>query len=465
MSKMYLSSKMLMFNLVAKGLILLVFLLAGPFFFNYFALKNTDVKLTEKRNQVLEIIEQDGIGSFFLEEDYLDGFGSYNILKEEYILMERLLEPYFLDTIYNEERILDNESVQYRVSALVFKVGEDNFLLEIGRSLETIQDTQGILYKITLASFLFFLMLTFLLDTAFNKRLISPLKQIIKQKLTHINEPQQFPYEPIDTSTVDFQILDRSISKMMRRIQKAFNDERIFISHASHELKTPIAILQSKIEAFFADENLTEKEMERLMDMQSTIQKFKKTVHSLLLLSKVNNAQFLKTESVDMHDMLSEFHEEWQTAAEDKSLELRLIHNDPFTLEATNASLCQIMLQNALLNAIKYTPSGGAIDIVGKDFPNYYQVSIKDSGNGISQELMEQVRDGIVFLQDAKIDKSGFGLQIIHKIAAYLGVKIKLKSASEGTEFTFKFKHPPSSPQSKKAKKNETIPDPLPLQM
>jgi len=454
-----------MFNLVAKGMILLLFLLAGPFLFNHFAIKNTDVKLTDKRDQVLGIIEREGIGSFFLEEDNTDAFGSYNILKEEYILLEKLIQPFPIkDTIYNEERILEEVSVQYRVSSLIFPINDEFFLLEIGRSLETIQETQSLLYKITSVSFLIFLILSLVLDVAFNKRLIRPLRMIIQKKLTHINEPQQFPYEPITTTTLDFQILDNSISKMMRRIQKSFNDERIFISHASHELKTPIAILQSKIEAFFADENLTDKEMDRLMDMQSTIQKFKKTVHSLLLLSKVNNAQFLKTESVAMEELLAEFYEEWQSAAEDKEIVLSLIKNEPFALNCTNASLCQIMIQNALLNAIKYTPSGGKIDISGINKDTGYHVIIKDSGTGISQELMNQVKDGIVFLKDAKIDKSGFGLQIIHKIAGYLGVKIQLKSDVSGTEFTFKFKHQPSSPLSKTEQTNESTPAPVLLQ-
>jgi len=454
-----------MFNLVAKGLILLLFLLAGPYLFNYFALKNTDVKLTEKRDQVLAIIERDGIGSFFLEEDYMDAFGSYNILKEEYILLEKLIQPSLpLERIYNEERILEEVSVQYRVSALVFPVDDEFFLLEIGRSLETIQETQSLLFKITSVTFLIFLLLSLVLDVAFNKRLIRPLREIIKKKLTHINEPQQFPYEAINTSTVDFQILDNSISKMMQRIQKAFNDERVFISHASHELKTPIAILQSKIEAFFAEENLTEKEMDRLMDMQATIQKFKKTVHSLLLLSKVNNAQFLKTESVAMEELLGEFYEEWQSAAEDKDITLSLAQNDPFELHRTNASLVQIMIQNALLNAIKYTPAGGTIEICGINKKSKYHVVIRDSGKGISEDLMNQVKDGIVFLKDAKIDKSGFGLQIIHKIAGYLGVKIQLKSGADGTEFTFKFKYQPSSPLSKIDQENEMTPAPLLLQ-
>jgi len=167
---------------------------------------------------------------------------------------------------------------------------------------------------------------------------------------------------------------------------------------------------------------------------------------------------------VAMEELLGEFYEEWQSAAEDKDITLSLAQNESFELHGTNASLVQIMLQNALLNAIKYTPSGGTIELCGINKRSGYHVVIRDSGMGISEDLMNQVKDGIVFLKDAKIDKSGFGLQIIHKIAGYLGVKIQLKSGADGTEFTFKFKYQPSSPLSKIGRKTERTPAPVLLQ-
>lgn len=430
---------MVLFNLLAKGVILLMFFMSGPFLFNHFALKNTDVQLDEKKEQVLSIIKREGMSDFFSEEDTLSGFGSYNILKEEYILLEKIQDPEPLDTIYNQDRVLENERVPYRVRAYMFSFQEDFFLLEIGRSLATIKDTENIIYKVLLLTFVVFLMMTFFLDIAFNKRLIKPFKQIIQQKLSQIHEPQQFPYEPVKTSTIDFQHLDKSISEMMKRIQKSFNQERVFISHASHELKTPISVLQSQIESFFTEKNLSDKDLDRLMEMQSTVQKFKKTVNSLLLLSKVNNAQFLKSETVDIALIVEELFEEWESVAEEKNLKIRVLANESFQLKSTNISLVTIMLQNVLINAIKYTPTGGSIEISGAPFDLGYRISMKDTGPGISPELMGQVKSGTVFLKDAKTDRSGFGLQIIFKIALYLGIEIEMDSNEYGTECNFYF--------------------------
>ncbi len=436
---MKLSAKLLIYNLLAKGLILLIFTLAAPFVLKYFAVKNTDMELREKRDEVMAIIAEDGMEQFISSENPEIGFGSYNILKEEYILLELWEQTYAVDTIFVEDRILEKETVTYRVYSHTFEYGEEFYILEIGRSLETIKSVEKIIYKILIGTLFLFLVLTFFLDTAFTERILQPFKKIISKKLSQINEPQQFPYQPIQTSTEEFKLLDDSISDMMRRIQKAFNQERVFISHASHELKTPISILQSKVEALFSSENTSQLEMEKLLDMQSTIQKMKKMVNALLLISKVNNAQFIKTEQVKMHELIEEMVDEWNDFAVDKSISLTLDKNTPYTVQASNESLCRIMIQNAMINALKYTPEHGKIQIIGQVRDAQYQVSITDSGSGISEDLLQQVRDGIVFLKDAEKDKSGFGLQIMFKIALYLDVKVDVQSSSTGTSINFQF--------------------------
>jgi signal transduction histidine kinase len=442
---MQLSSKMLLYNLLAKGLILLVFLMSGPFILKYFAVKNTDSRLLDKREEVLEIIRKQGMDNFFAEEDYSSGFGSYNILKEEYILLERITEPFLVDTIYNEDRIIEEESVTYRVCSFVFSFEEEYFLLEIGRSLETIKDIEKIMFRILYITFFVFLLLTFFLDNAFSKWLVGPFKQIVENKLLHIKEPQQFQYSPINTSTDEFRLLDESLSDMMKRIQKAFNQEREFISHASHELKTPLSVLQSKVEGFFNQDDLNQEQMEKLMDMQSTVQKMKKMVNSLLLISKVNNAQFLKTDDINLGEILNEMYEEWKPMADEKNIELSLQKNEAFLFTSTNESLCTMMVQNALVNALKYTQEGGRISISGIKALNGYQITVYDNGDGISKEMMDQIKEGTVFLKDAAKDKSGFGLQLIYKIGLFLNVGVEIDTSTEGTSLVFNFQSPTTS--------------------
>lgn len=437
---MKLFHKLLIFNLLGKGLFLLIFLMSGPYLLSYLVLKNTDRQLIQKKAEVLELIQAGGIESFISEENPEEGFGSYNILKEEYILLEKAGSGNFsADSIFVEKRIIEEEEISYRVYADLLTINGENYLLEIGRSLETIEQIETIFFKISIGILFLFLVFSFLMDSAISKRIMGPFNKIIQTKISRINEPQEFHDQSIRSTTREFEVLDQAISEMMKRIQKSFNQERVFISHASHELKTPISVLQSKLEAIFGEENLSPYQSEKLMEMQDTLQKMKKSVNALLLLSKVNNAQFLKTEQADLAKIMEELVEDWGDIAEDKGLKLVKGRLDSFIIKDTNYSLCQMMIQNAVSNAVKYASVGGEIKILGISNPEDYEVLIENEGEGIDEKLLEQVRNGLVFLKDVRKENSGFGLQIIHKIALFLGVKIEIESGDGKTRVSLRF--------------------------
>ncbi len=428
---------MILFNLLAKGVILLGFLLAGPYLLKQFSLNYTDDRLAEKREQVLAIIEDEGIESFFYGGE--SGYGSYNLLKEEYISLEKVSDSLAQDTIFNEERIIEDEIVMYRVLAFTFARDEAVYLLEIGRSLSTIQQIERVISTFIYIAFTAFIVLSVFLDTTFHSILLRPFHQIIYDKLPEIKEPQQYAHQPIETRTTDFRILDEAISDMMTRIQQVFNREREFIAHASHELRTPISVLQSKIENMLTNTELNEQDVQRLMDMQQTIQRFKHLVNSLLFISKISNAQFVKDEEVDLILLVHELEEEWGPVAGEKGLHFSLQANEPIKIPRSNYSMVVMMIQNALINSIRYTPKKGTIQLMVYHENNLATVEVKDTGPGIKPELLEQVNRGMVFLKDAKSEKSGFGLQIMHKIAAYLNVTLTINSGSAGTTIRFTF--------------------------
>lgn len=437
---MKLFHKLLIFNLLGKGLFLLLFLMSGPYLLSYLILKNTDRQLIEKKSEVLALITAGGIESFISEENPEEGFGSYNILKEEYILLEKSAGERFLeDSIFVEKRIIEEEEISYRVYADLIEINGETYLLEIGRSLSTIEQIETIFYRIAIGILFSFLALSFFLDSMISKRIMAPFNKIIQTKIARINEPQEFHDQSIRSTTQEFELLDQAISEMMKRIQKSFNQERVFISHASHELKTPISVLQSKLEAIFGDENLSPYQSEKLMDMQNTLQKMKKSVNALLLLSKVNNAQFIKTEAADLKKILEGLLEDWVDIADDRGIVLRKIGVDPFVFPQTNFSLCQMMIQNGLSNAVKYVKESGEISLSGKKYDDRYEVLIENDGEGIDEKILDQVKNGLVFLKDVTKEKSGFGLQIMFKIAIFLGVGLEITSVNGKTRVLFRF--------------------------
>jgi signal transduction histidine kinase len=437
---MKLFHKLLVFNLLGKGIFLLVFLMLSPYLLSQLIIDNTDEELLAKKEEVLKLIQKGGIENFISNENPEQGFGSYNILKEEYILLVAVAADFTVEEpISIQKRIIEEDEISYRVLAEVIELGGDRYLLEIGRSLNTIEKIEGLFFQIAMGILFLFLALSFLLDSAISKRIMAPFNKIIQSKISRINEPQEFHDKSIQSTTKEFTLLDVAISEMMKRIQKSFNQERVFISHASHELKTPISVLQSKLEAIFNDEHLTSYQSEKLMDMQDTLQKMKKSVNALLLLSKVNNAQYLKTERVDLKNLVDELVEDWTEIAEEKGIQIKKGIIAPFVFEDTNSSLCQMMVQNALSNAVKYVENGGEISLSGTINGDRYEVVVENDGVGIDERLIEQVKNGLVFLKDVSKEKSGFGLQIMCKVALFLGVGLEIGSQKGKTRVCFSF--------------------------
>jgi len=118
---------------------------------------------------------------------------------------------------------------------------------------------------------------------------------------------------------------------------------------------------------------------------------------------------------------------------------VKLNLKDDYLLQNSNKSLCQIMIQNIISNAIKNSPDGSVIELTGEVSQTGFNVLVSDQGNGIPERLLNQVKSGLVFLSDANKESSGYGLQIVFKIAAFIGVGIDFKSDASGTRFTFTF--------------------------
>ncbi len=406
---------MILFNLLSKGVILLVFFSVGPYLLKKYALDYTDDRLLEKRSQVLEIIADEGIENFF-QDDPESGYGSYNLLKEEYISLERIVDNTTLDTIFNEERIIEEDVVSYRVLAYTFQEGGNTYLLEIGRSLATIQQIEKVISSLIVAAFFIFIGITIIMDTSFHGVILRPFNKIIYKKIPEIREPSQYTYEPIKTGTKDFKILDEAINSL-----------------------TPISVIQSKIENMLSESHLSPEELQRLMDMQQTIQRFKHLVNSLLLISKISNAQYVKNEMVDLCQVVQEVIETWEPVAREKGLNFSVEADVAVPIANSNYSMVLMMIQNAVINAIRYTTAPGSVSLTISQREHGAVVEVTDTGNGIPTTLIDQVKRGHVFLTDAKNDKSGFGLQIMHRIATFLNVDLTIDSTDKGTIIRFDF--------------------------
>jgi signal transduction histidine kinase len=224
----------------------------------------------------------------------------------------------------------------------------------------------------------------------------------------------------------------------MKKIHEAFDKEREFTSNASHELMTPISILQSHIENLMMEDDITEQLQEKISAMMRTLNRLKKIVHSLLYISQIENDQFAKTDTVNMQQISRQVMEELSYRLETKSIHFTNSISSKVKITNVNHDLFFQLLYNLINNAIRYNKENGSIHLSDHYAPGQpYVVSIKDTGIGIKEEELGTIFNR--FKKTGKTDGDGYGLglSIVKSIILFQGFEIKVTSDyGHGTVFT-----------------------------
>ena len=431
---MKLQSKLVLFNALSKAFVLLVFVIIMPVLINHVAMINTDQQLLEKKEHVLNIIKAAGI-STFIEEDSESGYGSYNLLKEEFISLELLEEDEWPEGIENSLRMVEEEVVNYRVLSHTFRQDGNVYLLEVGRSLSTVDHIEATLRKFTLYSLITIILLTVFTDVAYAKFLLKPLNNIIG-KLRSTKDPSSFRFEKVITSTTDFKYLDKSIHEMMERIEAVFLKEREFISNVSHELLTPVSILQSKLENMLVREDITDDNAMKLVEAQKTLSRLKNIIKALLLISKIENEQYLKSDSVSIAELVREVAEEIEDRLQARGIEMVIEIKNDYLIKACNKTLLYTLVFNLVNNAIKYNKEGGKIIIKGFQNSSRYVLEVHDTGIGMEEDNIPYIFNRFKRLQKTDHESFGLGLPIVKTIADFHQIVIKVLSVpNTGSSF------------------------------
>jgi signal transduction histidine kinase len=244
----------------------------------------------------------------------------------------------------------------------------------------------------------------------------------------HRKFPFKEKFSPIKTSTADFKLLDDSLISLMKKIHEAFDKEREFTSNASHELMTPISILQTNVENMMMEENITEEQQDKISSMMKTLNRLKKIVHSLLYISRIENEQFVKSDTVNIHELSSEIMEELAARLETKSLHFTNQLSTNIMVKKVNHDLFFQLLYNLINNSIRYNKENGSILLLDHYVQGEpYVLEIRDTGIGIKPEELGSVFNRFKSGKD-KSEGFGLGLSIVKSIIAFLGFEIKVSS-------------------------------------
>ena len=436
---MKLISKLTLFITLSKLAIVLLFVLTLPYLIGGIARNYTDYYLRQQQKKVLEVVAKNGVESYLQGEE---SYGSYTMLKEEYISLEPIIKGLIVDTVYTDHRIIELDTLNYRVLTHSFAAENGTYLMEIGKTIDTIDQYNRPLQRIATYVLLGLILITLVIDLFYTRFILLPLGKIIDTKIKNRKFPFNEHSTPVKTSTTDFQYLDSSLIGLMDQIHEAFEKEREFTANASHELMTPIGILQNKIENLMGEPELSEFVQMRLIGLQRTLNRLKRIVHSLLLISRIDNEQFSKKESLSLSELVADVLDEISHRLTERQITLDAPVSSQITLINVNRDLLFQLVYNLVNNAIRYNKPNGTIliwDEVNVD--GSYDLSITDSGIGIPEDEI-----GTIFNRFKKANQSeesagyGLGLSIVKSIADYHQIKIGIISEiNEGTTFKISF--------------------------
>lgn len=437
---MRLQAKFALYNILTKIAIILSVYILFELTVERVAYNHLDARILQKKELIMSKISSKTISEYISEQD--TDFASYNILKEEYILL-KVIPPVKEETTVgnfsDEPRIIENQTSNYRILTYDFDFQGQQYQLEIGESLASIQQFQTSLRTYTIIVLCVSVLLSLLSDFLFTGFLLRPLASIINKRLENVNDPSHFNYEVIQTSTTDFQHLDNQLKDMLKRIEHSFFTQKEFIANVSHELLTPISILKTRFENLLNEAGTNEEVQNQIYSSLNTLHWLKNIVNSLLLISKIENEQFEQNEEIELEQLLEKITEDVEHRLEEKSVKINLNLQQHHHFYG-NTSLIRTMLFNVITNAIKYNKYDGEINITDGFDNGHYQLTIRDTGVGIEPQKLRIIFNRFEKLDSTSENSHGLGLSIVQSVAHFHKIKINVTSAlHNGTAFIFTF--------------------------
>ncbi len=335
----------------------------------------------------------------------------------------------FKDTMFQvsekEDGVEVFEMELYRQYIYTEQIKGKNY--RIGLNHSKIDDQHLLMTIIGMISLLFFLFL--MVINLFNRylsvRLWKPFYRIVQQ-VEQFNTTKATVYQPVSSNTEEFKTLDNALQKMTEKIARDFLSLKQFTENASHEMQTPLAIIQSQIELLLHHKQHDEKALQHLHQIQQSATKLSKLNKTLLLLTRIENQQFEPIESVDLKEIILQKLEALELLIVDKALEVKM---DLVPVSVTaNPVLSDILISNLLSNAIKHNLSNGELILhLSED-----KLTIRNTGSPLKlspAQLFERFRK-----EDNSSKSVGLGLAIVKEICDLYDWSIDYKNEGKWHE-------------------------------
>ena len=327
--------------------------------------------------------------------------------------------------IYIKEK---NETEPARILTTLFK-DKENRHYELSVFTPTIEkrDLQEAIFHLLIALFATLLIAILVINIWVFRRSMKPFYQLLnwldKYRLGQENEPLD-----ISTYTTEFRKLNETVKRYASHSEEIYRQQKLFIGNASHEIQTPLAVCQNRIEMLMEDESLSEEQLSELAKTYQTLEYVSKLNKSLLLLSKIDNSQFVDSANVCINELVHRYMDDYQEVYDYKEIQITLNEKENFHLQI-NETLATMLITNLLKNAYVHNNEHGTIQIeIGKDYITF-------SNSGDLQPLDEKRVFERFYQGKKKEGTTGLGLAIVAAICRQCSLAVSYRFVNNRHEF------------------------------
>lgn len=264
---------------------------------------------------------------------------------------------------------------------------------------------------------------------------LRPLKKL-SQQAEKIDQDSISDIRLNENTVKEFRQLSVSVNLMLDRLSESFATQRQFSGNAAHELRTPLAIMQTKLELFAAEhKNMEDDTAELVRSQAEQLDRLSKLVHTLLEMSNLSSAP--RSERIELAPLVEEIITDLTPLASQNDITMEQ-DCDNVVITGSDALIYRLVF-NLIENAVKYNRRGGSVSVSVHMENNDVVVRVSDTGCGIPEKYRESI-----FQPFFRVDKSrsrqmggvGLGLALVHEIAVLHGGSVRAEPGNKsGTVF------------------------------
>ncbi|GAB4165528.1 MAG: HAMP domain-containing sensor histidine kinase [Winogradskyella sp.] len=334
-------------------------------------------------------------------------------VNEVEVLKNKILKDTLIYDPSQEEMEIFREFSNYK------KINGKNYQITIR---EMVLESEDFLFAIVLSNVTIFglaFVFLFYFNTSRNIQLWQPFFKNLEQ-MKRFSLSSKAPLDLVESDVLEFSELKYEIMTLTNKVRADYENLKQFTEDVSHEMQTPLAIIQAKIDNIINAQDINDIQFEQITSIQKDIQKLKQLNKRITILTKIDNNQFVTVENINLTEIINNKVDSFKELKMSKMFhapnEILNVSMDPY--------LADILVNNLISNAIKYNNSEEVITIVtdkssfvisnfgekalehpDKLFQRFYRESNETKSTGLDLAMVKKICDLYQFKVSYKFDK------------------------------------------------------------